>query len=250
MTGVDAKSALFLDFDGTLVDIVERPEAVSVEPGLVELLASLQRQLGGALAIVSGRPLAQIDAFLAPLALPAAGVHGTERRRADGVLQHLPVDAIDDELAAPLQALADAHPGVLLERKTGSLALHYRLAPQCEALCLAAARRIVDTTAGLALLHGKCVAEIKSALVGKGRAIDAFLAEPPFIGRHAVFAGDDTTDEAGFAAVQARGGIGIKVGEGPSLAQQRLLSPAAMRDWLRELDRHLASPSAKRPPAA
>jgi len=250
MTGIDATSALFLDFDGTLVDIVERPEAVAVEPGLVELLASLQQLLGGALAIVSGRPLAQIDSFLAPLVLPAAGVHGTERRRADGVMEHLPVNAIDDALAAPLQALADAHPGVLLERKTGSLALHYRLAPQCEALCLAAGQHVIDTTPGLALLHGKCVVEIKSAFAGKGRAIDAFLTEPPFVGRHAVFAGDDTTDEAGFAAVQARGGIGIKVGEGPSLAQQRLPSPAALRDWLRELERHLTPISEERPPAA
>lgn len=229
---LDARSALFLDFDGTLADLAERPEAVTVAPGLVELLDALRGQLGGALAVVSGRPIEQIDHHLSPLQLPAAGVHGSERRGADGQLVRGVTRLVDDATVDSLQALADEHPGLLLEKKPGALALHYRLAPEHEALCVAA-MRAVATRPGLTLLHGKCVLELKSAEVGKGYAIEAFLREPPFEGRTPVFAGDDTTDEAGFAAVQARGGIGIKVGEGGSIALQRLASPGALREWLR-----------------
>lgn len=229
---LDSHTALFLDFDGTLVDLAARPEAVTVPADLVDLLGALRIRLAGALAVVSGRPLAQIDAHLAPLQLPAAGVHGTERRRADGELERLAVADLDAASLATLQALADRHAGVLLEIKPGATALHYRLAPDAEALCVAAMRTIAASRPDLSLLEGKCVLELKSAKSGKGRAIEAFLREPPFIGRRAVFAGDDVTDEAGFAAVQALGGIGIKVGEGPSVAHERLASPEAVRAWL------------------
>lgn len=230
---VDAQSALFLDFDGTLAELAERPDAVSVPSDLITLLGNLADRLDGALAIVSGRPIDQIDHYLRPLQLPAAGVHGSERRRADGTLQRAAAEIVDEETVAGLQALVDAHAGLLLERKTGALALHYRLAPEHEALCVAAMRRIA-TRPGLTLLHGKCVLELKSADVGKGYAIGAFLREPPFGGRRPVFAGDDTTDEAGFAAVQAVGGVGIKVGAGDTVALERLASPAAVHGWLRE----------------
>ena len=130
-----------------------------------------------------------------------------------------------------------AHPGLRLETKRGSLALHYRQAPELEGLCLETLSAAIARSPGLTLLRGKMVVEAKPAAVSKGRAIEAFLEEPPFAGRQPVFIGDDVTDEAGFAVVQARGGLGVKVGEGPTAALQRLPNPAAMRE---EMERALA----------
>ncbi len=224
-----SSSALFLDFDGTLVDIAPQPEAVVVPGGLVDTLSTMYRFLGGAVAVISGRPIEQIDAFLAPLRLPAAGVHGAERSGADGRLQLLaapPLEAV--EQAA--QALAQQHPLLRVETKRGSLALHYRQAPELEALCVAALQDAVDRSPGLTLLRGKMVVEAKPGGASKGRAIEDFLREPPFAGRTPVFIGDDITDEVGFSTVQRLGGLGIKVGEGASVAWQRMPDPAAMRD--------------------
>jgi len=232
--------ALFLDFDGTLVEIASHPEAVIMPPGLVATLGRLKSRLGGAVAVVSGRPIAQIDRFLDPLVLCVAGVHGAERRRADGSVAWLMVPHLHavEEAAA---ALVRAHPALRLEFKRGSLALHYRQAPALEALCLETLSAAIARSQGLTLLRGKMVAEAKPAAASKGRAIEAFLEEPPFAGRRPVFIGDDVTDEAGFTAVQGRDGLGVKVGEGPSAASQRLASPAAMRDEMeRALTRVLA----------
>jgi trehalose 6-phosphate phosphatase len=237
---VSLRTALFLDFDGTLADLADRPEGVTVAPGLVATLARLRDLLGGAVAVVSGRPLAQLDAFLAPLELPSSGVHGAERRSADGTLHHVE-SSISPDVIASLQAIADAHAGVLVEAKPGAVAMHYRLAPHLEAMCIGAMQRAASYTPGCALLIGKMVAELKPASVSKGTAIDAYLGELPFEGRHPVFAGDDTTDEAGFAVVQSRGGIGIKVGPGASIAATRLPSPAALREWLGALCEQLGS---------
>ncbi|WBY00177.1 trehalose-phosphatase [Ramlibacter tataouinensis] len=220
--------ALFLDFDGTLVDIAPEPGAVVVPSGLVPLLGTLQQYLGGAVAVVSGRPIREIDSFLDPLRLPVAGVHGAERRAANGDLAHLPPHPLEVvEVAA--RALVARHPELLLEHKDRSLALHYRRAPQLEALCIEAMEQAVDQSPGLALLRGKMVVEAKPGGASKGSAIEAFLREPPFAGRTPVFIGDDVTDEAGFAAVQRLGGLGVKVGEGPTVAWQRLSHPGALR---------------------
>ena len=224
-------SALFLDFDGTLVDIAPEPEQVWVPPGLVEQLGALQDHLGGALAVVSGRPIRQIDAFLAPLRLPSAGEHGAERRGGGGELILLPTLPLE-RVAEAAQGLARRHPVLRVETKRGSLALHYRQAPELEALCLAAMQAAVDASPGLVLLRGKMVAEAKPAHIGKGSAIESFLGEPPFAGRVPLFVGDDVTDEGGFAAVQAHGGLGFKVGEGVSSAARRMPSPAAVRQAL------------------
>ena len=225
--------ALFLDFDGTLADLADRPDAVVVEPGLVRTLAELHLLLGGALAVISGRPIAQIDTYLAPAFLPVAGVHGAERRSASGRMEHLAQPDLAP-LAAELDQLAATRPGVLLERKPGALALHYRQAPACSTWCLetmvAAARRVP----GLKLMHGKAVVELMPAQASKARAIEAFIAEPPFAGRVPLFAGDDVTDESGFDHVQSLGGTGIKVGPGDSVALYRLESPSALRGWLRD----------------
>lgn len=223
--------ALFLDFDGTLVDIAMRPDAVQVPPGLVDTLQNLHRKLDGALAVISGRPIAQIDSYLAPLRLGVAGVHGAERRRADGALVQAPVESLAEALRAATR-LAARHPGLRVETKRGALALHYRLAPAFEADCLQAMEQAARASPGLALLRGKMVVEVKPAGVSKGHAIEAFLREPPFAGRQPVFVGDDQTDEPGFAAVQACGGIGVKVGGGPSVALHRCEDPAQMRAQL------------------
>lgn len=227
-------SALFLDFDGTLIDLAPEPEAIQVPAGLVATLGALRDRLGGALAVVSGRPVAQIDEYLAPLSLPVAGVHGAERRAADGQVSLLPTYSLAHvEVAA--RALVLRHPELRMESKRGSLALHYRARPELEGACIVAMQAAVDQSPGLALLRGKMVVEAKPGGASKGRAIEAFMREKPFAGRKPVFVGDDITDEHGFAAVQRAGGTGVKVGEGESAALLRLVSPATLRLELQSL---------------
>jgi trehalose 6-phosphate phosphatase len=220
--------ALFLDFDGTLVDIAPQPESVIVPSGLVGALTVLNQYLGGALALISGRPIEQIDAFLHPLRLPAAGVHGAERRSAAGEITLLSAHPLQLVEEAAL-ALVARHPRLRIENKRGSIALHYRQAPELEHECLAAMQAAVEASPGLTLLRGKMVFEAKPGGASKGHAIEAFMQEAPFAGRCPVFVGDDFTDEVGFATVQRLEGLGVKVGEGASVAWQRLPSPAVFR---------------------
>ncbi len=223
--------ALFLDFDGTLVAIAETPEGIVLPATLIPLLRELHDLLGGAVALVSGRQIAALDRFLAPLRLPSAGEHGAQRRDAAGRVHEQAAPALGFVLEA-CDALAAAHPGLLVERKQAAVALHYRQAPQLQALCRATLVPLLADQPQFELLHGKCVFEVKPAGMNKGLAIAAFLQEAPFAGRRPVFAGDDTTDESGFAVVQPRGGAAIKVGTGPSQALQRLVDPAAVLRWL------------------
>ena len=226
-------SALFLDFDGTLVDLAPRPDAVIVPLGLVGTLQVLNDYLDGALALISGRPIEQIDGYLRPLHLPVAGVHGAERRSGDGditlVATH-PLQRVEEAAAA----LTARHPQLRIENKRGSVALHYRQAPELEALCLQTMQAAVEDSPGLTLLRGKMVVEAKPGGASKARAIEAFLQEAPFAGRVPVFVGDDCTDEVGFAAVQRMRGLGVKVGAGASVAWQRIESPVALRDQLQQ----------------
>jgi trehalose 6-phosphate phosphatase len=223
--------ALFLDFDGTMVDIAPAPDAVHVPGPLIATLEAVSSYLGGAMAVISGRPIAQIDDFLWPMVLPVAGVHGAERRQAGGMVHLLNTHPLD-EVEAAARALAKRHPALLVECKRGSVALHYRQAPDLEDLCLRAMKEAVDASPGLTLLHGKMVVEAKPGGASKGRAIEAFLQEPPFAGRLPVFVGDDVTDEVGFSTVQRLGGMGIKVGTGPTVAWQRLADPGTLRQQL------------------
>ena len=233
-------SALFLDFDGTLVPLAETPDAIAPDPALIPMLARLQGLLGGALAIVTGRQVEALDHFLAPLHLPAACEHGLQRRDACGRL-HPQASAMPGTVLQLCNALAAAHPRLLVEHKRSSVALHYRRAPELAALCLDTLSRALRHLPRLELLHGKCVLEVRPAGVDKGRAIAAFLREEPFAGRTPVFAGDDVTDESGFAVVQAHGGMAIKVGEGASGARHRLDSPQAVHAWLQSACMHLAA---------
>jgi trehalose 6-phosphate phosphatase len=231
--------ALFLDFDGTLVDIAPQPEDVIVPPALIATLERIHAYLGGAVSLISGRPIEQIDAFLKPLTLPAAGVHGAERRGPDGQMSFLNTHPLDVVERTALQ-LTEQQPRLRVELKRGSVALHYRQAPELEALCLEAMQQAVEQSPGLTLLRGKMVVEAKPGGASKGAAIEAFMAEPPFAGRTPVFVGDDITDEVGFSTVQRMQGIGIKIGDGPSVAWQRIASPALFRQQLQSAVAHKA----------
>ncbi|WP_353176989.1 trehalose-phosphatase [Delftia acidovorans] len=240
------RSALFLDFDGTLVPLAETPDAIRPDPALLPLLAGLQGRLDGALAIITGRQIEVLDRYLAPLCLPAAGEHGLRRRDCSGRL-HGRACAMPAPVLQLCHALAQEHPALLVERKPSSIALHYRRAPQLAALCLETLTRALQRWPQLELLQGKCVLEVRPADMGsgmgsgKGSAIAAFLRESPFAGRVPVFVGDDVTDESGFAVVQAHGGMAIKVGEGASGARHRLDSPQAVHAWLQSACMHLAA---------
>ena len=238
--------ALFLDVDGTLLHIAETPGGVEVSDHLRAVLARLAPLYGHALALISGRAIAELDRLFAPLVLPAAGIHGLERRDAAGRIRRLGDPHWLDELRRALRDFAAAHPGVLLEDKGRTLALHYRRAPQAES----AARRIVgeltkDQQERLRVIAGKMVLEIKPRLADKGAAVEAFLAEPPFAGRHPVFVGDDVTDEDAFAAVNRVGGYSVCVGDLPSTAARyRLADVNAVVAWLESLPAALAAVNA------
>lgn len=226
--------ALFLDFDGSIVDIAPTPDSVVVPETLPSLLVALRGTLGGAVAIVTGRPIAQIDAFLGAAVPAVAGLHGLQRRTADGATVGTPPNDDLRRARARLEAFAAAHPGILFEDKEYSLALHYRLVPSLEDAC----RDVVDSaieddTEGWEILEGKMVFEIRPRGFTKGAAIEAFMGEAPFLGRTPVFCGDDTTDEDGFAAVNARGGVSVRVGAGSATrAAVRVDTVAALLDWL------------------
>ncbi|MGO8915812.1 MAG: trehalose-phosphatase [Stellaceae bacterium] len=238
--------ALFLDVDGTLVAIAATPEQARPDPALLPLLQRLSRACDGALALVSGRSLANIDQLFAPLRLPAAGLHGWERRRGDGsVVRREPATAPLARLRPRLAAYTAARPGLLLEDKGASLALHYRLAPERGAAARRFARRLAAAEPELHLRDGRKVVELQPRGADKGQAILAFLEEPVFAGRRPVFAGDDATDEDGFAAVNAAGGLSLRVvedetrGRGRSAARYTLAGMAALRAWLGALAQRL-----------
>lgn len=226
--------AYFFDVDGTLSELAPTPSSARVTPALRAHLRLLAERCGGALAVVSGRPLREIDHIFEGLALPAAGQHGAERRDATGRVTHLPVAR--DLLARAHAALAPfvaRHPLLLLEDKGESLALHYRrqpgLAGTAHRVMRGVQRRLGDA---FSVRPGKMLVELVPAGIDKGRAVRAFLEEPPFRDRIPVFVGDDVSDEEAFAAVTALGGYAIKVGAGPTAAPWRLPSVAAVGDWL------------------
>jgi trehalose 6-phosphate phosphatase len=239
---LDAQAALFIDVDGTLLELAPRPELVVVPPGLPALLQSLGRERGGALALVSGRRLADLDRLFAPWRGAAAGLHGVERRRADG--SHVPggsgpgdiaAAAALDRLRPELILAARRWPGVWLEDKGRTLALHYRDAPENSVEIGDIAAALMRGTGDcLRLIAGNMVVELQPRHYGKGGAIAAFMAEPPFRGRVPVFLGDDTTDEDGFAEINRRGGVSILVGAPVSAtaASFILSSVAAVLGWL------------------
>ena len=234
---LDRLAALFLDVDGTLLEIAARSDLVRVPPKLPALLGDLGAQRGGALALISGRSLAELDLLFQPWRGPAAGVHGSERRRADGTFVHHTDDAAAaafDEIRPRLTALTLARSGLLLEDKHTGLALHYRAAPESAVEVRALAETLLrQAGSALRLIVGKMVVEFQPRGLNKGTAIAAFLSESPFLGRRPIFLGDDATDEDGFAEIDRRGGVAIRVGEpAKTRASYALPSVAAVLTWL------------------
>jgi trehalose 6-phosphate phosphatase len=226
--------AFLFDLDGTLAPIASAPEHAHVPVATLEVLEKLQDACAGAVAIVSGRSIAQIDGLVRPLALPAAGLHGAQWRGPDGRLVQLEIDtAAVAAMVHRLEPLVENHAGLQLEHKGLSLALHYRNAPDMQAQVHAAASLALRPHADAFVLQpGKMVVEIKPRQASKAGAIVRLMAFAPFIGRTPVFAGDDLTDEAGFEAVKAMDGVSIKIGEGATVADWHFPTPAALAQWL------------------
>ena len=212
---LDRKTALFLDFDGTLVEIAATPEAVVVPPSLPDLLLNLYRQLGGALAIVSGRPLAQTDQLLRPFSASGAGEHGVSLRYDDGTLEEMPIDiAVPQSWRSALEAAAARWPGVRVEEKPHGVTMHYRLAPARSTEVWRLLRALVPSDhPWFRLLPAREAVEISLRAVSKGHAVERLMAHHPFHGRRPIFVGDDITDEAGMSMARRFGGMGLRVSE-------------------------------------
>lgn len=230
---LDDACALFLDVDGTLLEFEIHPDLVGLPLGALDIVGRVSDRLGGALALVSGRPLAELDRLFSPQRFPAAGLHGQQFR---GVVAPQPVRSGDALSALRLEAerFAERHPGVLVEDKGANLALHWRTAPDAAAAVTQLAESHLPRLPGYRLQPGDHVIELVPADVDKGRALHALMAEAPFAGRTPVFVGDDLTDEFGFAAAHAAGGWSVQVGaREPTQAQYRLADPTAVHAWLR-----------------
>jgi len=228
--------SLFLDVDGTLLDFAATPDGVSVDQSLHEILLRTRDAAQGAMALISGRSLAQLDRMFSPTLWPAAGLHGLERRDAAGQTHLARTDeSVLDDARVALAEIAAAAPGVILEDKGLAIALHYRSAPAFERHLRrevgAIARRL---GAGYHVQEGSRVLELKPAAATKADAIRAFMAEEPFAGRRPVFVGDDLTDLDGFAAVERLGGLSVAVGDRVN-AMSRVSSPRDVRALLEDL---------------
>jgi trehalose 6-phosphate phosphatase len=227
------KWCLFLDVDGTLIELTDSPQDTFANPELKTLLSQVADRLGGAVALVSGRSVGYLDALFAPLRLPAAGLHGVERRKATGAMHGASfVDTQLTEVRSAVNALVQNHPGTSVEDKGRTIAVHFRMAPEWEADVRHALAAIAKPLgSNYHIQEGNMVLEIKPRGFTKATAIKAFMAEPPFSGRTPVFVGDDLTDQDGFRMVEDHGGISIAVGDRVR-AQFHLENPATVRSWL------------------
>jgi trehalose 6-phosphate phosphatase len=227
--------ALFLDIDGTILELAETPGQVVVPARLRELVRKLDAAMGRAFALVSGRSLSDIDALFGIPGLAAAGLHGMECRTTDGVTH---VQSVDESIMRSfrdrLQAYTDRYPGLLLEDKKLSIAIHFRRAANLQTEVEKILRETIAGHDSFHIQSGKMIAEIKSRGPDKGFAVSRFMQAPPFQGRVPVFIGDDVTDEDGFRAVSELGGIAIKVGDGHSSAGCYLEQPTDVIEWLED----------------
>lgn len=228
--------ALFLDLDGTLLDLAPRPDLVSVPPGLIDLLERLAMALEGAIAVVSGRPLREVDAILRPWTFAGAGEHGAFCRLPSGEVASLQPPPPPAAWRARVDRFGVEHPGIVVEQKASAIAVHYRAAPDLEPELLNLLRSMVGAdNAEFCLSPAHRCWEIRPRGIHKGTAVRRLMRERPFAGRLPVFVGDDVTDEDGMRAAEALGGIGIDV-------RQRFPAGAAgVRAWLAALDQHLAA---------
>jgi trehalose 6-phosphate phosphatase len=235
-----SESAILLDIDGTLLDLAATPREVWVPPGLAETLNTLLLRTSGALALVSGRSLNDIDLIFAPEMFPAVGGHGAEMRLAlEGEADAVRAPPMDKELKRRLAAIAKLSPGILLEDKGYSLALHYRLAPQAERAIYEAVSliRAELPDAPIEVLPGKCVCEIKHAGFTKASGVRELMAHAPFKGRRPLFIGDDVTDETVFAIMPDYNGLSFSVGRRALGVNGHFDAPGDVRDFLSVLAR-------------
>ena len=232
----DAPLALFLDVDGTLLDLAARPDQVVTPAGLVTTLARAERKLAGALALISGRSIDDVDRLFAPLRLRASGVHGAEIRfDPDAPTTQTAGGDLPQSLLAALRRAVEPLPGVFVEDKRFSFTVHYRLAPSAERPLRNIVKELVDSLPiAVDIMDAHYAIEIKSPCFDKGGAIATFLSTATFRGRTPIFVGDDTTDESGFALVGARGGFAYSVGRPRPGAVGAFSKPAAVREWLAE----------------
>ena len=221
--------ALLLDLDGTLLDIAPAPDLVVVPPGLIDTLRILRERLGGALAVITGRPIETIDRLLRDAPYAVAGEHG-------GAVRHAPDEPVErarqvapsDEMLDKAERLARAHPGALLEVKASGFTMHYRAVPDAAVELLAGLEALLRGSTEFELLSGKMMWEVRPHGVDKGNAVRALMERAPFAGRMPVFIGDDVTDEAAIEAAEAMGGVGLRVLEAFG-------EPADVRAWLKSL---------------
>lgn len=235
--------ALFLDVDGTILRIADTPDGVAPSKRVCRVLRRLTGRFGGAVALISGRTIENLDRLFAPLTLPMAGLHGLERRDAGGDLHVLGEVQALEHLRQPFASLAASRKGVMLEDKGRALAIHYRMAPDQTDVIRHRVEDLVHPSArDLKVIHGKMVSEVKPRHADKGSAIHAFMCEAPFVGRLPVFIGDDVTDEDGFVAVNALEGHTIHVGTGTgTVAGYRLSDVDQVIEWLEALPSKIRS---------
>lgn len=228
-------TALFLDVDGTLLDIQQHPGDVSADSELISLLKETSDKLSGALSLISGRSLEEVDRIFSPVRFRVAGAHGAELRLDPGDEGSSSAEQLPEHAMLALRTFAEQHPELLLEEKHGGASLHYRRAPELQEACHAYVTELLDQLgAGYRLISGKKVFELAPSAHHKGAAIDSFLESAAFSGRTPVFLGDDVTDEDGFRTVNARDGISVLVGEPrDTQADYYLPDTAAVREWLR-----------------
>lgn len=228
-----ASDALYLDFDGTLADFAPRPDQVVVSAHLTTLLTALNAQLGGAIAVVTGRALNTVDALLAPVILAGAGLHGAELRLDPALPTRVRRVRRIVPLARALRQRFGKDQRLLIENKTAAVALHFRQAPEREQECVEVMRDFASRW-GLDVITGSMVVEARPRGANKGHAVRILAAQRPFCGRRPVFVGDDKTDEDGFAAARWLEGYGVKVGPGRTLARYRCSTIEDVRNWLRD----------------
>jgi trehalose 6-phosphate phosphatase len=236
--------AILLDVDGTLLDIAARPDDVVVPPDLLGALRSVFQRLSGALALVSGRRIHETDTLFAPLKLPGIGGHGAEMRLdLNGEVSGRHTPPLDPLFKQQLKEIAARHPGVLVEDKGFSVAMHYRLAPKQGVAVAHEIRHAFEAWANpsFELLTGKAVLEIKCAAFDKGSAVRELMAHPPFAGRVPVFIGDDRTDEDAFKVLPEFHGHGVSVGRQLPWVEGHFKSPAEVRQWLAYLSEGVAA---------
>lgn len=231
---MSSNAALLTDFDGTLVELAAHPDAVSPSAGLAGWLYQLEKHLGEALAVVTGRRLREVDRHLEPLKLMGAGAHGAELRVVIAGKTTPVIAPLEDAVVTAIESAVAALPGVWVENKTFALAVHFRQSPELGLKTIAQVQAAAQPHAQIEVFAGNAVVEVRRKGINKGTAVSFLLQHPAFIGRVPVFVGDDLSDEEGFAAVQALGGYGIKVGAGDSAAQYRLADVSAVHRWLCE----------------